>query len=64
MSKTDEKMERLQEAMYWEHHERLNALLFARLRTRTKDDVLQSLFAPDALCIRAETVAGKGIQTI
>ena len=64
MSKTDEKVERLQEIMYWEHHERLNALLFARLRTRSKEDTLRSLFAPDALCIRAERVAEKEIQSI
>lgn len=63
MSKMDEKMERIQERAYWEHHERLNAVLFQRLRTRSREEVLQSLFSADALSMRVGATE-KGLQSI
>ncbi len=52
MTKTDERMEGIQEQMYQSHHERLNAILNARLRTRTWEDTMQSLLTADALSVR------------
>ena len=63
MSKMDENMERIQECAYWEHHERLNALLFQRLRTRSREEVLQSLFSADALSMRVGATE-KSLQSI
>lgn len=64
MSKTDEKMERIQEEMYWQHHERLNALLFQRLRSRGKAEVLRSLFSADALSLGVGLAEEKQLQSI
>lgn len=64
MSKMDEMIERMQERAYWEHHERLNALLAQRLHTRSREEVLRSLFSADALAMRVITSAEKGLQSI
>ena len=64
MSKLDEKMERIQEQMYWEHHDKLNALLLQRLRTRSKEEVLQSLFSADALSLGKAVEIEKQLQGV
>lgn len=64
MSKMDEMVERMQERAYWEHHERLNVLLAQRLRARSREEVLQSLFSVDALAMQVVGATEKGLQSI
>ncbi len=49
MTNMDENMERIQEEMYQKHHARLNATLGQRLRTRSREEVLENLCTADAL---------------
>lgn len=56
MSKTDQEMERIQEQMYIQHHERLNGLLARRLQTRTREQNLRGLFSITALALPVQAV--------
>lgn len=61
MSKTDQEMERIQEQMYIQHHERLNGLLARRLQTRTREQNLRGLFSITALAV-ADNTARNGVE--
>ena len=66
MSKMDEMVERIQEQMYWDHHERLNGALAYRLKTRTREQNVRGLFSVTALALpstRMERV-GRELQGI
>lgn len=65
MSKTDQEMERIQEQMYRQHHERLNGLLARRLQTRTREQNLRGLFSITALALpKASTRKSVELQGI
>ena len=64
MSKMDEMVERIQEQMYLEHHDALNELLYQRLRSRSKEEVLESLFSADALSTRVVAKTEKTLESI
>ena len=60
MSKMDVMVERIQEQMNWEHHERLNGVLAYRLQTRTREQNVRSLFSVTALALPTVVVERTG----
>ncbi|MBR2023905.1 MAG: hypothetical protein IJ996_05270 [Clostridia bacterium] len=64
MSKMDAMVERIQEQMYWERHERLNGELAYRLQTRTREQNVRGLFSVTALAVPTVERTGEVLQSV